>query len=132
MLFNAINHKQAEWEKLERILLTIDGGTLALSVTLLTNRLVKLVHPLILRFSWGFLAASLVFLLLSYAFEEAASCLFISRLKKFEPESILQSETEKLKSKTLELGTSLSNYASLIATILGMVLLVVFGFFNIL
>lgn len=131
VLQDMFEHKAKEWEKLEKILLTVDGGILGLTVTFITGRTTPLLHPNLLKWSWALLVVALILLLLSYAFEETSTRLWMYRIRQHKEESLLESQWQKYKSSTLILLTDISNYGALSATIIGIIILVVFGFYSI-
>jgi hypothetical protein len=124
------DRKATEWTKLENILLTVNGGTLGISVTLFTNHGGSFQHPRILEWAWTFLAVGLVCLMLSYAFSEAFHELLLRKLQKA-PDTFPESQLNAMKSKWTVTGMYVTNYAALGLTILGMILLVIFGIYNI-
>jgi hypothetical protein len=123
------NQQSSEWGKLEQILLTTTLATLAASATFLTGKGGTYAHRGVLGTSWILLCASLVSLMLSYAFSEYFTKTLISRVKK-QPNVVVEEDFEKLKSKGAMLGITITNYLALACTIFGIIVLVIFAYLN--
>lgn len=129
---NIATHRSNEWNKLENILLTttlaILGGSGVVGLGISKTVVLKYHH--VLAFSWVLLSLSLIFLMLSYAFCDYLTWDLVKKLKG-QPEMISEEIIEGLKSKIASRGLSAMNYASLICTILGIILLILFVYLNI-
>lgn len=126
-----LNAQSKEWEKLERILLTVDSGTLAVSVTFLSNHLGGFIHQMILKLSWVALAVALISLLASYAFFDLMSHDMGNKLNAYTEETITNSVYKALRDPFFDAGIRVTNYLALGLSVVGMVLLAIFGFFTI-
>lgn len=123
-------HKDGEWEKLEKILLTIVGGTLGATVTFLTGKEAIFSHYHVLGISWIFLSVSLIALFCSYGFSEI---LDLKMLKKLEngPEFVSEESWIEMVNCWPKKSAEFSNYIALLFAIGGMGTLALFGFLNI-
>jgi hypothetical protein len=119
-----------EWDKRDEAFLTITAGSLALSVTFLTiSGLNTVINPSVLFWSWSFLSVSIIFQLASYI---SVDHHFVAM------EEVLDNwlkEGEILKISHFQFVpweriTLVFNYASYILTLLGLILLVIFGWYN--
>ena len=119
-----------EWEKLEKILLTIVGGTLAASATLFVNNDMHFIHKTMLAVAWISLSLSLIFLLSSYAFSEYFTSTLLLRVRA-QPEELSVEVFESLKSRTALWGIRITNYGALLLGVAGIVFLAFFAFSNI-
>lgn len=124
------NHRKEEWQSLERILLTVDGGVLGLTVSFFTNHVGSFVNPVLLRASWVLLAVSLIFLLASYAFSEYFNEDIIRKISR-QDDALLESTLESLKCNWAHIGIYVTNYGALTCSIFGVIALVAFGIYNI-
>lgn len=128
--YGIVKHRNNEWEKLEKILLTIDGGTLAASVGFFAGK-TSITYPELLRASWVLLSLSLVCLLLSYIFSDLFDRKVLNDLE--DASEMISGEEFKtmLKSWNYYMA-NIANYAALIFCIIGIIALAAFGYFSLL
>jgi len=94
------DRKASEWEKLEKILLTVVGGSLGASATFFANNNeAHFTHRHILAFSWIFLSISLVSLLLSYIYSDYFTSDLLKKMKEDKTNPFTVDIFESLKSR---------------------------------
>ncbi len=122
-------HKGSEWEKLEKILLTVVGVILGASVTLFINKGGSFNHRHVLGFAWLLLSISLVSLLLSYAFSDILASYLLRKIDAMP--QISQDEYKQMVENWWYKMTNIANYAALVCAVSGIITLVLFGYFNV-
>jgi hypothetical protein len=120
----------AEWENLEKILLTVVGGTLAATITFFTISNIVFVHKTLLKYSWTCLGLSLVALMLSYLASESYTLDLMRKVRDDDREQLTDEEVEELASDVLSNSIVIFNWLSIITAVAGMILLAFFGYAN--
>ncbi|MFZ2831538.1 MAG: hypothetical protein WAZ40_00060 [Minisyncoccia bacterium] len=118
------NHKGEEWLRFEKILLTVDSGTLILTVSIFTGK-IGLVDTWILGGSWLYFSASIISLLIGYLVSEFHSSQKLMRIdNNQDPYSVT------ILSRILDSGLVVTNWLSGLCATIGLILLASFGYLN--
>jgi len=124
---NIRKDREKEWEKLEKILLTIDGGALALTISVFADRSTSLSHPLLLKLSWISFFISILSLLLTYVFYEWFA---VDLARKVQRRTYDPIDEAKARNGLIWFAVLSLNYVALGFGVLGMSLLVFFGLYS--
>ena len=121
------DHAIKEWEKLERILLTVVSGTLAISITFLDIEAFPVPARDLVSLSWTTLFISLLALLSSYVFGELSCSLVLKELKSNLAREFTSEEVDRLDSKAYQSGIDWCNLIAIVSGVAGILYLALAG-----
>lgn len=130
-----LERAQKEWYKLEKILLTVVSGTLAVSITFLKVESFPPIAQDCVVMSWLFLFLSLLSLLFSYIFAELSADHKLRTLKKDGVRELTEEEIRKMDTQLFQVifnkGIDYSNLIAIMSGFVGLSFLAIAGIFYI-